>query len=304
MRQSISKYTNIIQNRLFPELKSKLGIDMYTEPTHISSTTALYNGNIDTEQDNKTIGLYFYSNHVALQSYDSKDPVVFIRISYAGTVEDGGILDLSNINDCVDIIYVDIYEEGFRTSDDMKEDAKKAEEERQQVELEKQKKEKEAEERRKANIADELEKEKQQELEDKQTAHNNRIAANREVRQSIKDFDKLFDKNLDYLISRNEIGDKMEIVFTFTRKNKENEVSFVYLDATYISSNMCLAQADKFNPKVDTTTTWDKIKQYCKTVASKIKSTLGIILYDKDGEILELPEDEDNSNNIDIGINI
>ena len=286
VRQNIDKYRNVIERTLIPSLKD-YDIIINSDPTDVKQTSLTYSG----EGMKSRIVLKFFSNHVDLQSYDLKEPVLFVNAYFRSVGSPVGIIDLNKISDAAELIYSSLYDLGFRSNKDL-----------EQEELDKQQKAKD----------DEINKKRQSEklkseVDDIVSNANALDAINKlnneeqdkeehdkEVTDSINDFSTMFDKYLDLFKQRQQLNDMMSITISL---KKDNNVKILSIYLYYVSVNNCLIQTNNIKPEQDTLTTWDKAKNYAINVAKKINGVIYVIAYDENNN--ELKFEEDNQDDID-----
>ena len=299
-KRNIKDYIPRLLKNVFPQLK-QFGIDMYTNPFMQDKVTVSYNGET---YDGNRLRLYFNCIHSELN--DSNNSEVFVDCEFDSNYFPIGKIDINNGQDSAETIYAGLYEEGYRTEQDKENDKaqvekEKAEQEKKEKEaLEKKKKEREAWKQSQMIQSNEPEEEESQ------------ISTEEEVKESINDFNKLFDIYLNRLTELNQPNGNMSISIMISDTVKNNvQGKFLGVDLFYIGRNQCLMQTNQITPKIDQVTTWDKAKNYCIKVAEKFNGLLSIYATDSSGKDIELTQEElnlvsdDNENNgIDTGINL
>ena len=283
--RNIDPYIKLIQGNLFPALYNSLGLKMNTTPTNKMNTIATYNGDLE----NSNVTLEFSSNHKELADYVNTNSV-FVTLYYNAKATQVGIIDLDDIDSCVEIIYSSLYELGYRSAEDIEEEKRK-EEEKKQKEREKQEKEKEAKKkelelyRNLSNFEDDVD--DSNDVEDTET--------------SIEEANADFDMYLDYFNEKAESNTNMEISIGYEKR--PGSVSFVYIECFYINSTKCLLQNSGISPEIDKVVSWDSAKDYMNKVAEKLNGVISISAYNPDGSNIELERPKD-SNNVNLGIDI
>lgn len=285
--RQISKYIKNIQTKLFPALKNNYNLDMNENPTNISTTLATFNGQLN---DNRVI-LEFSSNHKDLADYPD-EPVLFLYLyfNYKGTK--AGIINLNNINEAVEIIYAALYELGYRTQEDInKEKEKKKKEQEKKLQDEKERLKKRKEELLKQTQEDEIDYDNEEPEED-------------ESKSSILEMNNDFDKYLSILQENNQPNSQINATISYLSEN--NNYKIINVNLFYITKNQCLIQTEGVKPKIDQQTSWDKAKNYIIKVTEKINGVIAISALDENGDdiILKPEENENNSDDLDTGINI
>ena len=291
IRQPIQKYQSIIERNLLPALND-IDVSMNTNPMSTRQTSLAYSG----EALESRVVLEFYSNHVELQSYDKKEPVLFVKTYYRSKGNAAGVINLNNISEAVDLIHSSLYELGFRTSDDLKQEEL---EKQQAEELEKQKaaEEKEKLSQKVKNDLDNIN--NQPEIEEPEEGLEDEID---ETETSINEFSNLFDRYLNEFKKRKKINDQMIISITMSTDN--NSFKVLSINLYYISDSMCLIQTSGINPKQDTNTTWIKAKNYAIAVTKKVNGVIDVSAMDDAGRDIELPAEDDTSSDTDIDVTL
>ena len=281
----IQPYLKTIQNNLLPAL-SKYEIFVSSEPVDITQTMASYSG----EANKDRLVIKFYSNSNQLSYYEANDNVLYCDVFLGAGGSSAGVLNLSDINACAEQIYATLYEMGFRTKADIKDEEKKAQEEKLAIE-----KQKQADKRARQEARAQEELEKAQEPEEK-------IDASQESLESIEEFNTKFDRYLNELVKIGEMNTRMECTIAMDT-SREDSYTLLSIDMTYISPTMCLVETTGIKPKVDKTVTWEQAKNYCTKVAEKVHGYISVTAYDTNNNDIEL-KDTDDSNDLDLGIDI
>ena len=286
--KAIKYYIKTINNELLPALEDRLGLDLAMQPNYTRTTKVSYAGSLDGV---RTI-LEFSSNHIELKDYD--DNYLFCNVYYGSGGDSAGIINLDNIDECVDQIYAALYELGYRSPEDIEEEKRKEEEKKQAEEAKKQAEE----EKKKQNLAN-----RQEEPEENTEEEPEEIEDN-ESEESIKEYSTDFDKYLDVMSKENLVNGRMEISIAINDTSSNSEkYKMLNIDAYYISGMMCLVQTSGINPKVDKAVTWDKVKNYALKIAEKFDGVISVVGYDPDDNELTISKD-DTSNDTDVDVTI
>lgn len=292
--RKINKLTKTIVNGLFPALNESIGLSMYSDPITMTDTIATYAGDLK----DKRVKLEFSSNHIELSDYNSNS-VVFTTVYYGFRGTKVGVLNLTDINECVGLIYAGLYELGFRTDEDLeREKQEKEEKERQEKEAKKAEEEKKLAEKRARQQAEE-EKER---LAREQREQEPEVTPEEEMQQSIEEGKSDFDKYLSKLKQTN--SQKSQIMANISFSTDVNSFRVINIDMFYRDQDFCLVQTTGINPKVDKEVTWDKAKAYIFKVTEAVKGVISIGATGADGEEIDISDMSDDSDNIDVGFNL
>ena len=296
IRQPIQKYRPYIEQNLLPALND-IEVKMNTSPISTRQTSLAYSGESNASD---RIVLEFYSNHADLQDYDKSEPVVFVKTYYHSKGNAAGVINLSNISEAIDLIYAALYDLGYRTSQDIKD------EELEKQRAEEKKAKADAEERAKKKA--ELNAKVMSDIVDAEYAEENKIEEpeeeDTETEDSIEEFSIDFDRYLNVFKQRHQINDQMIISITMTNNDNYKVLS---INLYYISDNMCLIQTTGINPKQDTNTTWSKAKNYAINVTKAVNGAIGVTAMNENGKDIELPPEEDDetkSNDTDVNVSL
>lgn len=281
--RKIQPYIKTIQQSLFPELSSRLNINMITTPYSSSATLATFKGRLE----NKEITLEFSSNHRDLDENSKTDLFLYLYYNYKGTKV--GIINITDLEECVDLIFIALSDLGYKSQEDIeleKEQKRKAEEE-------KARKEKEELQKRKEDLLRQTqqdEEEPEEELPDT------------ESEDSIEESQVIFDKYLTELRKSNQPNSYINAGISYS--TSESSFKMINIMMFYVSSKLCLVQTEGIKPKIDQTTSWEKAKDYVFKVADKINGVVSVVAADEDGKDIILNPEEDNSEDLDTGINL
>lgn len=281
VRKPIKDYKDAIVNNLIPALENSIEtLSINTNPIRFVTTIIEFAGILE----DRRIIIEFSSNDIRLD--EASDSSLFSSVYYNNAKEDAGIIDLNNIQDCVEMIIGALYDLGWKSSED------KA----------KQKAEQEAKEK------EELEKKKAAEQKRKEELYNNdseefdepeeQIDYTEKDKQSISEFSSLFDKYLKAMSDRNQMG---SIMFVNISTDIGKTYKMLNITLTYISSTMCLIETDGINPQLNKTVSWEQAKNYCIKVTEKVDGAISVEAVDEQKRDLEIPEDNDDLN-LDINI--
>ena len=290
----IDKFTKLIVNNLFPALQESLGIKMYASPVTSSSTIVTYTGDLGNDR----VKLEFSSNHVELASYQ-KENAVFLTIYYRARGTKAGILNLDNIDECVELIYAALYELGYRSEEDLEKE-RQEKEEKEKLELEK----KRAEEDRlkQAKRAEQIADEEKERLAKEQRDKEPSLTPEEETEQSIKEAESDFDK---YLFKLKQINTQnSQIIASISFETNNNNYRVVSVDMFYITADLCLVQTTGINPKIDKTARWDKAKEYIMKVTRAVNGVISLGAVDENNEDIDISDLEDDSNNVNVDFDI
>lgn len=281
IRQSVSKYMKIIINDLLPALEKSIEkLSINTNPIRYINTIAEFSGTLN----DRRIILEFSSNDSRLD--DASDSSVFCSIYYKESKEDAGIIDLVDIQSCVEMIVGALYDLGYKSSEDLAKE-KADQEAKEKEEYEKKMAE---EKKRKEQLYNEP---------SNDSSEEEQISPEEESIQSINDFSIMFDKYLKALINLAQIGSSMIVIIAVG--DDKTKIKLLNITLTYISSNTCLIETEGINPKVNKTVTWDKAKNYCINVAKKVNGVISIDVMDEEGKAVDIYDDEENQ---DIDVNV
>ena len=287
--RKLDKFINDIVNKLFPALReSSMNLIMYNDPVYSSATVNTYAGDLGDDR----IKMEISSNHVELKDYIN-DNAIFATIYWKGRGSKIGVLNLDDINECVGLIYATLYELGYRTPEDLekekkeKEEKLKAEEDKKKAELEKKREERKA---------------KQQAEIDNQEEPEEEISPEEESANSIKEASNNFDLYLDKL---QDINSKESMIMANISFNTENTTfKVINVDMTYASDKDCFVETNGIKPKIKEQVEWNRAKNYIIKVAEKVKGILSIGASGPNGEEINIEDLKNDSDNIDLDINI
>lgn len=297
-KRNINDYIPSLLKNVFPQLQ-QFGINMYDRPFMQDKVTVSYNG--DT-YDNERLRLYFNCIHSELEADNESE--IFVDAEYNSNYFPIGKIDINQGQSAAEIIYAGLYEEGYRTEQDKKQDKAQAEKEK----AEKEQKEKEALEKKKK---DRQAWKQSQMIQQKEPDETEQVNDQEEIKESQEEFSKLFDIYLERLREVNQPNGSIVISIMITDTSNNNlKGKFLGVDLYYIGGNQCLMQTNQITPKIDQVTTWDKAKNYCLKVAEKFNGSMSIYGVDHNGKEIELTQDElntasgEDSDNIDTGISL
>ncbi len=287
--RKLDKFINDIVNKLFPALReSSMNLIMYNDPVYSSATVNTYAGDLGDDR----IKMEISSNHVELKDYIN-DNAIFATIYWKGRGSKIGVLNLDDINECVGLIYATLYELGYRTNEDLekekkeKEEKLKAEENKKKAELEKKREERKAKQQAEINNQEEPDEE---------------ISPEEESANSIKEASNDFDLYLDKLQDINNKESMMMANISFNTENTTFKV--INVDMTYISDKDCFVETNGIKPKIKEQVEWNRAKNYIIKVAEKVKGILSIGASGPNGEEINIEDLKNDSDNIDLDINI
>lgn len=284
--KAIKYYIKTIDSKLLPALDERLGLKLSMQPNYTRTTKVSYGGTLEGTR----VVLDFSSNHIELNDYD--DNYLYCDVYYGSGGDSAGIIDLNNIDECVDQIYSALYELGYRTPEDIEEEKRAEEEKKQAEEAKKQAEEQKRQERLAQEEPEEEEQNTEQEIEDT------------ESEDSLKEYTVNFDKYLKIMTDENQMNSRMEISISADVSTTEREqYKLININAFYISSMMCLLQTDGISPKVDKAVTWDKAKNYTMRVAEKLNGVISVTGFDSEDNEITIAQD-DTSNDIDVDVDI
>ncbi len=287
--RKLDKFINDIVNKLFPALReSSMNLIMYNDPVYSSATVNTYAGDLGDDR----IKMEISSNHVELKDYIN-DNAIFATIYWKGRGSKIGVLNLDDINECVGLIYATLYELGYRTPEDLekekkeKEEKLKAEEDKKKAELEKKREERKAKQQAEINNQEEPDEE---------------ISPEEESANSIKEASNDFDLYLDKLQDINNKESMMMANISFNTENTTFKV--INIDMTYISDKDCFVETNGIKPKIKEQVEWSRAKNYIIKVAEKVQGILSIGASGPNGEEINIEDLKNDSDNIDLDINI
>ena len=290
--RKLDKFINDIVNKLFPALReSSMNLIMYNDPVYSSTTVNTYAGDLDDDR----VRLEISSNHVELKDYVD-DNAVFATIYYKGKGTKVGVLNLDDINECVGLIYATLYELGYRTKDDLekeqkeKEEKKKAEEEKKKAEAQRKREERKV--RQQAELVAQEDNEEPEE----------EFSPEEESKNSINEASKDFDLYLEKLQNINDTKSLMMANISFS--NGENSFKVINVDMNYIDKETCLVITTGIKPRVKQEVTWDRAKNYLIKVTEKVTGIISIGASDPNGKDINIDDLKDDSDNVDLDINI
>lgn len=281
--RKIQPFIKTIQQSLFPELSSRLNINMNTTPYSSSATLATFKGKIE----NKEITLEFSSNHRDLDEKSKTDLFLYLYYGYKGTKV--GIIDLSDLESCIELIFIALSDLGYKSQEDIeleKEQQRKKEEE-------KARKEKEELQKRKEDLLKQTQQDEEEPVEE---------LPDTESEDSINESKQLFDKYLAELQKSNQPNSYINAGISYS--TSENSYKMINIMMYYISNKMCLVQTEGIKPKIDQTTSWDKAKDYTFKVAEKINGVVSVVAADENGKDIILNPEEDASDDLDTDITL
>lgn len=275
MVKLIKNYVKTIQQQLLPALTNKYGIDFVDNPVSIKSTEAKFSGSYDGNR----IILIFYSNHVEVSNDKN---LLFVNSYYGFKGNEAGVIDVYNIEEAADIIYSSLYELGLRSEED-KEEEREQETKQQEIPQQRQKQIRQEEPQQ-----EEPQREEPQQEEDSDYSEE-------EVKGE-------YDNYLNQLKSMNEINGTISASIAYQKS--DNNLGFVHIDLFYISATMCLIQTTGIKPKVDKTVSWEVAKNYIFKVANSINGTVSLFAADENGKEIILSTDDEESEDLDLNIDI
>ena len=290
--RKLDKFIDDITKKLFPALKQQLNLTMYDNPVYTSTTVNTYTG--DLEDD--TIRMEISSNHVELEHYVDNN-AVFATIYYKGKGSKVGVLNLDDINECVDLIYATLYELGYRTPEDLEREKK-----------EKEKKEKEEKEKEAAEIEKKRHARKVRQLadlgaqEDIGDEEDNSEQIKEESEESIKESSENFDLFLNDIKFKDDKGSIINALISF--ETSDSKFKVLNIDMTYVNKDDCIVKTEGIKPVVNTKVSWDRAKSYMINVAEKVIGSLAVSAVDSQGISLNLDELKNDADNFDIGVQI
>lgn len=288
--RKLDKFIDDIENKLFPALKeSSMNLIMYNDPIYNSTTINTYAGDLDDDR----IRLEISSNHVELKDYID-DNAVFATIYYKGKGSKVGVLNLDDINECVGLIYATLYDMGYRTQEDRDRekqeliDKQKAEEEKKRAEAERKKQERAA--------------KQQAELAQQEDEPDEGVPPEEESIDSIEEASQNFDLYLDKLQDIDNTDSMMIANISFN--TDENTFKLINVDMKYVNENSCFVTTNGISPRVKQEVTWDRAKNYIIKIAEKVTGVLSIGAMDPNGKEINIEDLKNDSDNVNLDINI
>lgn len=267
-----------------------LGLNVRTTPTKADDTIAIYEGSHGSD----TIKLKFNSNHLDVVD-EGKNPIVFCDtyLGFKGT--EAGPINLSNNSESIDILYSALYEVGFRTEQDKKDEEELRKQKERKAQEEKERKAQEEKDRlarRREEILAQTEDEPEED-EAEEEIDNEEEKVN-------------FDKYLEVLRKSNQPNSI--IIAGITYSDKTSNFKMISIDMYYVTKDTCLVQTQGINPPIDKQVTWDKAKAYVFKVADKVNGSVSIVANNENGEEITIDKSntstQSNSSDLDLGIDI
>ena len=262
----IKDYIPILKQNIIPAMMETYNINFKLEPIMLRPTSVSYMG---FDKSENRIILEFNSEYrdngkPLLQNNQLFSTVFF---GFAGTK--AGVLDITNTQESIEILYSALYELGFRTEQDIQDDKDKAEKEKQEKQQAKE---------REIQQAREKEKARHELMSNKPDTGENEEEPQEEGNIT---YTEALDNTLQTFNERHEINSNLHYTFLVPDSKKQDVFD---VDIYYVSKNKCYIKSEYLD--LDKTYDSNDLKEFLLDLYEKYTPRV-VALYSASDELLD-----------------
>lgn len=261
----IRDYIPILKQNIIPAMSNTYDIYFKLEPIMLRPTSVSYMG---FDKSNNRIILEFNSEYQSNEKSLLQSNQLFSTVFFGFSGTKAGVLDITNTEESIEILYSALYELGFRTSQDIQDEKDKAEKEKEEKRLAKEKEIQKAREKEKARH--ELMSNKPDTGEEEE-----------EPEEGVITYTEALDNTLEAFNKRHEINSNLHYTFLVPESKKQDVFD---VDIYYVSRNKCYIKSEYLN--LDKTYDSDDLKEFLLDLYEKYTPRV-VAFYSASDELLD-----------------